>query len=175
MIRINLLPPDQRPAIWRLGRIFLTMTLVLVFLCCTVFGFLETTLYFTQLDLEKTKERYELLSPMRAKKAQADVKLGAISQKQNILTALTGERQSCFLVLSQLGVKTPAQLWLTDLEIEKGLVKISAFSKSYPDLVQFLNQLEQDTVFSDPVLIKVEQSTVPPANKFDMTAKIRRK
>lgn len=175
MIRINLLPPAERLPKWRTGRIFLALSLVVVFLVFTVFGFMEARLYYAERQLQETHNRFESLRPTLEKMQQANAKQAAISKKQATLTSLTSGKTAYFPVLAQIGVKMPPPLWLTGLEIDKDTLKMVGMAKSYPDLISFLKNLEHDEILGDPTLVKVERDNAIPVDKFEMTAKIRGK
>lgn len=158
--------PTLRFPAWRTGRIVLAVFLVVFVFCGGVYGFNEAALYGAKRQLDDARNRGELLRPMQAKKLQADAKLEAISQKQTILNNLTKERLSCYAVLAGLTAKTPAQLRLTDLEVDKGLLKIGGMTSSSSELALFIERLKQDATLTEPTVVLT-------ANQFQMTVRVR--
>lgn len=175
MIRINLLPPEERLPKWRTGRIIAVWSLTLLFLLATAYAVSLGLVYHTERQLAQIRSRYEMLQPEREKMAQAEARQQALQQKTALLAKLATEKTDRYPVLAQLGAKLPPELWLTGLDIEKDSLKIAGMAKSYPDLAAFLQRLEQDELLADPALVKAEQDKALPAQRFEMTAKIRRK
>jgi Tfp pilus assembly protein PilN len=175
MIRINLLPAEERLPKWRTRRIFIMLSLAVVFLFSLIYGFNEALLYYTGPQLQEVRNRYEALGPAREKMRQAGLKQGAINQKQALLANLAKDKAPSYPILAKLGAKMPPEVWLTDLEIDKGLLKISGMAKNYPDMVALMQNLEQEELLAEPALGKAEQDAVLAASKFEMTAKIRGK
>ena len=175
MIRINLLPPEERLPKWRTKRIFIVLSLTVVFLLSLVYGFNEALLYYTGPQLQDVRNRYEALGPAREKMRQANLKQGAINQKQGLIANLAKDKAPTYPILARFGATMPPELWLTDLEIDKGLLKITGMAKNYPDMVSFMQNMEKEELLTEPALSKAEQDAALAASKFEMTAKIRGK
>ncbi len=173
MIRINFLPPEQRPPKWRTGKIFAVLTLLVVGAFAAAWGWLSFMLDHTERSLADTKNRYELLRPAREAMLAANAKQQGIDAKNAVLMTLTNERPSWYAILSQLGAKTPAEIWLTDLTVEKNVIKLNGMAKGYPDLAAFMRTLDQDELFVEPVLGKAERIAAAAAIKFEMTVKVK--
>jgi Tfp pilus assembly protein PilN len=157
----------------RTGRIFPASVLLVVLFCGSLYGFNEVSLYAATRQLDEARSRSELLRPMREKKLQADAALETIQRKQTVLSALTKDRLSYYAILAGLTVKTPPSLRLTDLEAHKGMLTIGGMAPSSSELALFIERLEQDTILTEPVLVKVEQPATLTANRFRMTVKIK--
>lgn len=173
MIRINLLPPAERQPRWRTGRIFAALTVAVAGTLAAVYGYYHFMIAHTESRLAETRARHELLRPARDAMVAAGARQQAIDEKNAVLMALTRERTSWYAVLTQLGAKTPPELWLTDLTADKGVVKLTGLARSYPDLAAFMRRLEQDDLFAEPMLVKAEVDPVSTATKFEMTVKIK--
>jgi len=173
MIRINLLPPADRLPKWRTGRLFLAMSLAVIFLFAAIYAFGEAKSYYTNNEIKDTRTRLARLQPVWDKMITASGKQQAINQKQQLLGTLARQQPACYPVLAQLGMKTPPQLWLTSLDFQKDTLKIAGMTQDYADLVVFMQNLEQDILLSEAVLVKAEQDPALPATKFEVTVKIR--
>lgn len=173
MIRINLLPPAERQPAWRTGRIFATLTLLVVAALAGVHFYYSFMIGHTERRLAETRNQYELLRPTREAMLAAGAKQQSIDEKNGVLMALTRERTSWYAVLTQLGAKMPPELWLTDITADKNGLKMNGLAKSYPDLAAFMRKLEQEGIFAEPVLVKAEKDAASAATKFEMTVKIK--
>ena len=173
MIRINLLPLAERQPKWRTGRIFGTLVVLVLGVFLSVWGYFQFMLVHTERNLEEAKNRHQLLRPSRQAMLAANAKQQGIDAKDNVLIALTRERTSWYAILTQLGAKTPPELWFTDLTIDKSLLKLTGMAKSTPDLAAFMRKLEQDDLFAEPTLVKAERDITTFATKFEITLKIK--
>jgi Tfp pilus assembly protein PilN len=173
MIRINFLPPEQRPPKWRTGKIFAVLTLLVVFAFAAVWGGFLSMIDHTERSLADAKNRFELLRPAREAMLAANARQQGIDAKNAVLMTLTNTRPSWYAILSQLGAKTPAEIWLTDLTVEKNVVKLGGMAKDYPDLAAFMRTLDQDELFAEPVLGKAEKLATVAVIKFEMTVKVK--
>jgi Tfp pilus assembly protein PilN len=173
MIRINLLPLAERQPKWRTGRIFSALIFLVVIAFAGVWGYFLFSLAHTEQSLEEVKNRHQLLRPARDAMVAANAKQQGIDAKNNVLIGLTRERTSWYAVLTQLGAKTPPELWLTDLTVDKNALKLMGMVKSYPDLATFMRKFEQDDLFAEPALVKAEKDLATAATKFEITLKIK--
>jgi hypothetical protein len=89
MIRINFLPPEQRPPKWRTGKIFTVLTLLVIGVFAAVWGYLFVMLDHTECSLADTRNRYELLRPAREAMLAANAKQQGIDAKNAVLMSLT--------------------------------------------------------------------------------------
>ncbi|MDT8901801.1 PilN domain-containing protein [Anaeroselena agilis] len=174
MIRINLLPPAERRPKWRTGRIFGTLIVLVLGALLGVWGYLQFMLVHTERNLEEAKNRLQLLQPAREAMLAANSRQQGVDAKDGVLIALTRDRTSWYAVLTQLGAKTPPELWYTDLTVDnKGALKLLGMAKSTPDLAAFMRKLEHDDLFADPTLVKAERDILTYATKFEITLKIK--
>ena len=154
MIRINLLPPAERQPKWSLKRIFLILGALACFICASLFSCNLFMIWHVERQITDARNKYELLMPVQVKMVEANGKQQVISAKNNMLVTLTAERKSWHTIITHLGVITPPEIWLTELgTVDKNLIKITGTAMSYPVLAQFIETLEQDDVFTTPVLL----------------------
>lgn len=173
MIRINLLPPAQRPPQWRTGRMFFIAGLV-VFLALTgIFSYNAIVIYQGENQLQQIQTSYELLRPTEDKMVETLNRQQVLKAKNAILLNLTKERFSWYAILTNLSAKTPPNLWLTGLKADKGLLTISGMARNYPDVAVFIQKFEQDELFVDPALLKTGKDAVLPVTRFEMTVKFK--
>jgi Tfp pilus assembly protein PilN len=174
MIRINLLPQEERVAKQSFTVAYMAVGLLVLFLCAGWYGYGVYQVWSLENSLHDTANRYELLRPTQEKMQAVNAKQQQIDAKNNILLALTQERKSSYVIVTHLAAITPPQVWLTEVaSAEKKLIRIKGQARTYPDLAAFLGKFEQDTMLGDPVLIKAERDTVLAATKFEITIQVK--
>lgn len=172
-IRINLLPPEQRPPKWHYGRL-LVLPVVLLLLGIGVW-FAYGEYQYRQLDqrLEETRSRYEALISSEQQMQVAQTRLAAIAARERILLQLSGGRNSWHGTMAHLGSIMPRRVWLNEIgSAQKGVVLMKGSAVSYADLVAFLGKMEQDRTLLEPTLLKAEQNTRNSLTQFEISAKI---
>lgn len=154
-------------------RIYAAICLAVAALFVAAYALGAAMLWYTDRQLEETRARYQQLGPEREYLREAAAREEAIAQKTARLASLGQAKTAYYPLLAQLAAKTPPEVWLTDVEIEKDALRITGMAKSYPELVAFLQRLEKDDLLTAPVLVRVEQDGALPAQKFEMTVKSR--
>ncbi|QDR80330.1 PilN domain-containing protein [Sporomusa termitida] len=173
-IKINLLPPDERQEFWPVNRLFAVAAL-LVFMCFCVFAVYNAYTIATLEDrLTAAQQQLELLRPTQAKMASANSQQQAINAKTNLLAKLTTERKPWYALVARLAVIMPPQIWLDELGTgDKNTFKLKGNALTYPDLAAFMQLLEQDDLFTEPVLIRAERDQQLMVTRFEMNVKIK--
>lgn len=174
MIRINLLPPQERHTNICLSPVIAAVSGLML----TVFAVLYGYGYYCEVSLtqkiNETRNQFELLRPTQEKMLIAAQKQQQLGVKNNILIALTGERKSWHAILSHLGTITPEQVWLIELSnSDKNMLSIKGMAATYPDLAEFMQKLGQGNLFTDPVLIKAERDQGLAATRFEISVKVK--
>ena len=173
MIRINLLPLSERRSTLALGRIFAIVSGFVLLFCVALYGYGFYTELTLQEQIRETRNRYELLRPTQEKMMAANEKQQMINSKNAILLALTNERKSWHAVLARLGNVTPPSVWLTDMEAAQKNILLKGMAVNYPDLASYMQKISQDTLFAEPILIRVEQDSTLPVTRFELSVKIK--
>jgi Tfp pilus assembly protein PilN len=175
MIQINLMPLTERTGKWPLLRIFLIAGLVVGGICSSVYSYNLYTIWCMERDIVSLNNQYELLQPTQAQMMIVSGKQQAIVAKNNILIGLTNGRKSRPGIITHLGAAVTSQMGLTELTIaDNNVIKIKGVTNDYSEVVRFLQTIEQDKTFEDPVLLKAE-SDFPALRvaKFEMTVKLK--
>ena len=175
MMRINLLPQEERQSKWQFHRIFTMVSLVIGLLCISIYAYGEYQIWSVGRQLQEAGNQYQLLRPTQEKMLAAGNKQQSINAKNNILLTLTTERKSWYSILARLGAVVPPAVWLTDLSMtDATLLRLSCMAVSYPDAADFLRRLEKDDMFNDLTLIKAEHGDMAlPVTKFEITVKLK--
>jgi type IV pilus assembly protein PilN len=66
----------------------------------------------------------------------------------------------------------PQQLWFTNLsKSDNGLLEMKGAATTYSVVAEFIENMEKDTFFLDPTLVKVEFDTAASLLIFEITVK----
>lgn len=177
MIRINLLPPEERQPKLPLTRIFTVIAAVFASSLLAIYSYGFFAILNLESKLQDTRIQYELLKPTQEKMQAANAMLQEINAKNAILVTLTQERKSWHSIMTHIGVLTTPNVWLTEVGlVEKNSLKIKGMAASYPDLAGFIKKLEQDELFVDTVLLNAEKFNANQAAgvaSFELSVKVK--
>lgn len=176
MIRINLLPKDDRQPEWPLKRIYAIISGAL--LVVLILAFAGTTIQFwhKERQIVEARNQYELLRPTEVIMQDTSLKQQTVNAKNNILTNLTNERKSWAPIIGHLATLTTPRIWFTELStINKDAIKVIGIADNYQEISTFLQRLEQDTIFAEPVLVQAEldPKNAKAITKFEIIVKLR--
>lgn len=173
MIRINLLPLAQRKSTFRFGLFYTVIACSLIL----VFGFIYTYYIVRVLTVEgeigNLHRQLVLEQPTQEKMILVEQKLQQISVKNDVVIPLSTERSSWAVILSHIAGVTLPEVWLTEITGEKNVLHIKGDSLDYVSIAQFIKQLDQDELVSEPTLVNAEQDGKEPATKFEITVKLK--
>ena len=174
-IRINLLPPEQRPPRWRYGRLLSLPVLLVLLIIAGIYGYREYRYWELEQQLAATRSRYEALAASEQQMRIAQTRQAAVQAREKILLELSGGRNSWHGAMSHLGVFMPRRVWLTEIgSAQKGVLQLKGNALTYPELMAFLAKLEQDKLFTESTLLKAEHDGKEAFTKFEITAKLGR-
>ena len=174
MIRINLIPTAQRPPKWTTGRTIGVMALAFAVFLGAWYGYYAVAAWNMENKIAEAKAKYDSLKPVRDKMLEANQKEQMIRVKTNRIAGLSADRKSWHATMAHVSTLTSAQVWLTDVDApDKAGLKMKGMALSVPDLARFVQRLEQDKVFSDPLLVKTEKDGALPADRFELAVKMR--
>jgi len=173
MIRINLLPQEQRPARWDFRRIVLMPILALIVVLGGIYSFGEYRIWQSERQLLELRARTESLRQAENNMKTSQIKQAQLVEKQKVLTSLTSGKKSWQTTITYLGSAMPPQIWLTDLLAEKGVLQMKGMSLSFPDLANFIRKLEQDERISDASVQKAEKPDSEPFTRFELSLRIK--
>ena len=174
MIRINLLPLDQRQSKWPVNKLLFGSSILIVFIFIIIYGYSLFEVWNLEKGLQNARNQYQALEPTRILMVNATNKQQQFDKKNNILMVLTKERQSWYSIIKHLTAQTSPQIWFTDLgKSEKNGIQIKGWAKTYPLVAEFMKTMENDQFFTEPVLNSVEKDSVTQATKFDIIVKPR--
>lgn len=174
-IRINLLPPEQRPPRWRYGRLLSLPVLLVLLIIAGIYGYREYRYWELEQQLAATRSRYEALAASEQQMRIAQTRQAAVQAREKILLELSGGRNSWHGAMIHLGGFMPRKVWLTEIgSAQKGVLQLKGNALTYPELMAFLAKLEQDKLFTESTLLKAEHDGKEAFTKFEITAKLGR-
>ncbi len=173
-IRINLLPPEQRPPKWHYGRLLLFPVAIVLLVIVALFGYGEYRYCQLEQQYAEVRSRYEALTGAEQQMKIAQTRLAAVQVREKILLQLSNNRYSWHGTMAHLGGFMPRRVWLSEIgSAQKGVLQLKGSALSYPDLVAFLAKMEQDKVVIEPTLLKAEQTERNPMTQFEISTKVR--
>lgn len=166
MIKINLLPPEKR-ILNCLSKTALSIIIFFIILIC-VFVYVQgcTQIYTLKDQLERSNERYELLSKSVERKQAIEEKNISLEKKNNVLIDLSKNRISEYAIMIHLSNLVIDNVWLTEVSLNNNnelILKGNAVD--YKTLATFLKKIEQDRIFRNTSLINSESKQDPLSNK----------
>lgn len=174
MILINLLPASRRMPQYSFFRIFMITGFVIFLFCAIWYGYGSYRIWTLNQEIFKIMNRYELLLPVQSRMQTADDMQNCIDQKERLLLKLTSQRQSNYVILARLSEMMPAQVWLHEMTIdEQKRLTIKGHTAVYSDLALFLEAIEKNSLFADPVLLRVERDETLNAMKFEISVVVK--
>ncbi|MBP2627100.1 MAG: Fimbrial assembly family protein [Firmicutes bacterium] len=174
MIRINLLPPAERPSKWPVNRLLLLTGFLIIMIVSSMYSYSLYQVWSIERQLQNTRNQYQLLQPTRLIMASAKNKQQQFDKKNNILAVLTKERRSWYGIIQHLTSVTSPQISFTEIvKSDKGTIQIKGWAATYPVVAEFMQTMESDQFFIEPVLTHVEKDTVTQTAKFEIVVKPR--
>lgn len=170
MIKINLLPPDQRTAFIPIERIFTAIMIIIFF----IFTIIYIYGYFEIASLEKqiaiNREAYQLLSQTIERKSAIEQNTLLINQKSDILSHLSKQNNSWHSILVHLGNIVPEKVWLDEVGVnDKHELLIKGRAMNFQSLSILMQNFEQNTLLKDPLLTVSERMKVDN-KKYSITS-----
>jgi type IV pilus assembly protein PilN len=175
LIKINLLPPEQRQPLWPVNSLMATAGIIVIVLCLSIYGYSFARIWLIESDLQQTRSQLEALRPVQEAMAAAASKQQAIDKKNSIIVALGNSQKSWSGVVRHLSALTADKIWFTELgKNDRNQLKISGLAVNYPDIAEFMSKLEADQAFTAPALVRAEQQIEPvSATKFEIVVTVK--
>jgi len=174
MIRINLLPLAERQSIWPVNRLLLGAACLVFMILSSIYSYSLFAVWNMERQLQNTRNQYQLLQPTRTIMTSAKNKQQQFDKKNVILVELTKERRSWYGIIEHLTAVTSPQIWFTEMvKSDKGTIQMKGWAETYQIVAEFMQTMENDPSFIEPVLTNVEKDPVTQATKFEIVIKPR--
>ena len=173
-MQINLLPQQKRTFQWPLQKILVSITMVVLFSFTFSYGYCTYKMWSVEREYQALLVRHQLLKPTEDLMVAVQAKNRTINEKNNILLGLSQDKFSWYAVVSKFALLTPQGVWLTELVSgDKGIIQLKGVARSYPDLAVFMQNLEQEELFTEPALIKADNSDTTKATQFELVIRVK--
>ncbi|AIF51784.1 PilN domain-containing protein [Pelosinus sp. UFO1] len=174
MNTINLLPLAERQPKWPINQFLIISIFLLLLLFSSLYCYNTYKIWSIEKELQATRNQYELLQPTRIQMINLDAKQQLYDKKNNLVVSLTKGRSTWYSIIQHLVTITPQDLWFTDLSnTDKGVVYIKGSAGAYPAVAQLMKNLENDPIFTEPNLNKVESDGTLSIVKFEIMVKFK--
>jgi len=174
MIRVNLLPLAERQSKWPVTKLLIAAGLLVMLLFSCIFTYNLFAVWNLEQSIQTTRNQYQALQPTRVLMDSANAKQQQFDKKNNIIATLTKERQSLYNIIQHLSAQASPEICFTDLlKTDKGVIQIKGWTTTYPLVAEFMQTIENDQFFMEPLLNSVEQDATTQITKFDITVKPR--
>ncbi len=181
MIRINLLPSEDRPkrrefklpnmsTVYMVGGIAMFVTVILV-VALVQHGKVRSL----EGKIEVAKEESKKLAPQLAKIKQITKEREEVDRRLALITSLDRYRYFRVKLLNDIGFKIPSNCWLTDLtELSPNRFNIDGIAFSNYTVADMITNLETSPIFSGVDLRVAEKGTIKDREvmKFRLSANV---
>lgn len=174
MIRINLLPLEERQSKWPVNRLLVIAGCLISMIFSSLYIYTVFEVWSIEGQLQDTRNQYQLMQPQREAMAKANSKQQLLAKKNNILTGLTQERQPLYAIIQHITSVSSPHIWFTDMtKADKGGIQIKGWAANYPDIVQFMQTMEHDQLLVESALTNVEKKEAASVATFEIVVKPR--
>ena len=167
MIRINLLPPEDRVKkrefrMPEMSSIYLVAGVVAFFAAILVAGTIQHhKIRVLSGKTTEAQEESKKLAPQLAKIKQITKEREEVDRRLSIITSLDRHRYYRVKILSDISFKIPKNCWLTDIkELSPNLYSIEGVAFTNYTIADMMTNLEASTFFTQVDLMKAEKGLI---------------
>lgn len=181
MIRINLLPPEDRTKrrqlhLPNLSTIYLVAGVAVFFAAILITGFMQQhRIKVLEQKIEQAKKESRELAPQLAKIKQITKEREEVNRRLGIIASLDRNRYYRVKLLSDISFSLPANCWLTDVaEVSPNNFNIDGIAFSNYTVANIMQGLESSNLFTKVDLIIAEKGRINERNvmKFQLGANL---
>lgn len=176
MIRINLLPREDRRSDIPYARVASFFILIFIVLLGSIYGVIAAVNWSAQRDLAAAQARYDELLPVRQAMEQAGDKQKQIDAKQVLVNQLEKSRISPYNLLTRIAAALPPNVWLDETKVNQSdasMLELKGEVGAYPELAQFIKRLEADKAFSAVTLKDTDVDQKAGLWKYTLELKLK--
>lgn len=178
MIRVNLLPPEQKKKVRQLPGFLITGIVILV-VAVLVFGFF--TIYLTNkvsdMNAEKTTKEKRLTELQAKIKEVKDYEKDnqTFQNKNNVIEQLRKNQNIPLRLLDEVSAMLPSGVWLTYLNESGSDINIEGYAFTNPDLVGYVENLKMSKYMTEVTLIESRNAIIENVSvyQFKLTFRIK--
>jgi type IV pilus assembly protein PilN len=181
MIRINLLPPEDRVKkkefhLPEMSTVWLVAAIVVFFGSIVVSGTIQRhRVRNLEKKIEIAREESRKLAPQLAKIKQITKEREEVNRRLNLITSLDRHRYYRVKLLNDISFKLPGNCWLTDInEVSPNSFNISGITFSNFTVADMISNLEDSPLFTSVDLRIAERGTIKKREvmKFSLSANV---
>lgn len=186
MIRINLLPSDDRKAKRTIsmpsisGGAVVWVSAAFVVYMGALFGIWALqgrTIADYDAKITAAKEESARLAPQLAKIRKLTQEREEVNKRLNVIASLDRDRYLRVRMLNEISMNLPANCWFTELT-EQGGTRVTLDGVTFSNYIvaDLMNNLESDDRFSDVALVIAEEGQIDEHKvlKFTLNSKLNR-
>lgn len=163
MIEINLSPRAKGNKLEDLGGFNLSLVnvklVVISFVCLYAIDPFVSDYYETELatikksqntirsQQRKITSKLKKLDDVKKQVEDLNIQETTLEKKINVVKQIVDKRQNPFKVLKYITENIPAEVWLTEMELDDKNIKIIGYSKSWKSIGKFLQNLKSSIFF----------------------------
>lgn len=167
MIRINLLPPEDRAKkrqiqLPEMSTVYMVASIVVFVAAILVVGLLQKhRVSSLEHKIEVAREEQKKLAPQLAKIKQITKEREEVNHRLNLITSLDRNRYFRVKLLNDVSFKMPANCWLTDLsEQSPNMFSMDGITFSNYTVADIMTNLERSPIFSKVDLVVAERGEI---------------
>lgn len=176
MIRINLLPKEERRpgiAYARISAFFLTLVLLII---VAVYGVGTIQVWKVQQDLADVQNRYETVQPVRLAMEQAGDKQKQIDAKMGLVNSLMKLRTTPYNLMTRVAELMPDKIWIDSTKViqnDVGTLEMKGEAIEYPAIAEFISRMENSGLFKTVGIKSTEGDIKAGTLKFTLEVKLK--
>ncbi|MDZ7860100.1 MAG: PilN domain-containing protein [Candidatus Krumholzibacteriota bacterium] len=167
MIRINLLPPEDRDRkrsfdLPDLSTVYMVGAVLIVIGSVLAFSFLQShRIANLEEKIETARMESKKLAPQLAKIKKITKERGEVNKRLQLITSLDKYRFFRVRLLNDISIKIPRNCWLTDItELSPGKYAIDGITFNNYKVADMMTNLETSSLFTKVDLSVVEEGTI---------------
>ena len=185
MIRINLLPPEERPKSGGMGFnikmpavgnfIPVGVAAVALIACLGTYMVQTRTMQQLEVNLEEAREESQRLAPQIARIKRLQREREQLDARLDAITSLDEERYFRLQLMSELARRSPENLWLTRVqENSPGQFTLEGITFSNFIVADFISNLAQAELYRGLDLVSIQRGTIEDVTvlDFEITANV---
>lgn len=173
MIRINLLPKEERKSTLRTGWLYASIFGLLFFSFAFIYAYHAVKILSLENEIQAMQRQDALNRLTQQKMNLAGQKVQSIAVKQQTVETLSQERVSWSAVLTHLSAAMIPEVWLTEVSGEKGVLHLKGGAEDYSFIAMFLQQLSGDSLFTAPTLVNAAKDVKQPMTQFEIAVQVK--
>ncbi|MBI5195159.1 MAG: PilN domain-containing protein [Nitrospirae bacterium] len=178
MIRVNLLPPEQRKKVKPLPGVLVISTFITVATILVLGGitfFLTSKISDLKADQALKEKRLAELQTMIKEIKDYEKDNKSFQDRNNIIEQLRKNQNIPLILLDEISELLPKGVWLTSLNESGGVVNISGYAYTNPDIVNYVENLKKSEKLIEAALLESRNATIDNISvyQFKLTFRVK--